>query len=390
MRAALFALLIAAAPSLAQTPGAAGSGTWNGAPVPWPTLRGRFDRYSVNLGDAPETAWPGGGAYGAISAVTGAVDVPASADDNMHGRVPGIIIAAGVQGLAITESRTAPGVGGYFGTGLGVAGGSVWGINPTVKNFASSAPGGSPAFNGQVNGAEIDVTLHTPGGGWAGSNAVGLNLQGDFASPPDGQLNAVQVATDGAAPWKVAFKVFAGAATYAREVDPASSGPGKSNGIFDLFVVQDAGGRPVPIIQGYDFNGRLVIRPLVDHGAGLSLQDAGGAERVVLDAATGSVRLEGHLRSAGPAPTATACGTGAVAPGSTDLRGRVTVPPGVVRCAVRLALPSEVEPYVVVSGNVPGVAPAITSASAGADAGFVIGLPPGVREPVTVTWQATE
>ena len=389
MRAALPFLLTLAAPVLAQTPG----GTWNGGPVPWPALQGRFDRFSVNLGDAPETAWPGGGGYGAVSALTGAINIPAAADGNMHGRVPGIIIAAGVQGLAVTESRTAPGVGGYFGSGLGVTGGGVWGINPTAKNFASSAPAGSPGLNGQVNGAEVDVSLRTPEGGWAGSNAVGLNLQGDFASLPDGQLNAVQVATNGAAPWKVAFKVFAGAATYAREVDPASSGPDKSNGIFDLFVVRDAAGRDVPIIQGYNYDGRLVIRPLAEGasgGVGLSLQDVRGGERIVLDASTGSVRMEGHLRSTGPAPAASACGGGVVAPGSTDLRGRVTMPPGVVRCTVRLALPSAGEPFVVVSGNVPGAAPAVTSTMGGTEASFVIGLPPGVQDPVTVTWQTME
>lgn len=404
MRFLLAGLVLASASASAQQAAPA----FDPGAVPWATLRGHFDRFSANIGDVPATAWPGGGDYGAVSAVTGAVRIPEAANANMMGRTPGIIIAAGVQGLAVTDSKTAPGVGGYFGAGLGTANGNVWGINPTAKNFASSTGAGSLAFNGQVVGSEVDVALHTPAGGWGGSNAVGQSIQGDFQSQPDGELNAIGIGAVGAAPWKNALKISTGAANYAREVDPATPGTGASDGIFDMFVIRDAAGRPVQIIQGYGHDGKLVVRPLVaGAGVGLRLQDVAGHDRITLDAGSGVVHAPalvgdtvvsagllgtaGHIVSTGPAPSARDCGAGAVAAGSTDVRGRVTLPPGVGRCTIVLALPAASAPYVVVSSNVPGVATAVASGTGdGGPASFTIAMPPGMTAPVVVTWMAMQ
>ena len=260
--------------------------------IAWPTLRTNYDQVRANLGTTPLSAWPGGGSYGVVSALTGAVNVPSSADTNLIGSVPGIIIAAGISGLAVNNSAKAPGVGVYGGAGLNTASGSVWGANFTAKNFGSSAPGGSTPYNGEITGVEIDVNTTAPVGGWGGSNTDGLWIAGTFDTQMDGQMNAVHVGIEGAAPWRNGFKTESGAVNYAREVGAGSAGTVPSNGQFDMFVIRDSTGTAKQIIQGYDLNGRLVIRPLVaiaSGGVGVRVQDASGNDKIVLDGGGGTV-----------------------------------------------------------------------------------------------------
>ena len=282
--------------------------------IAWPSIRANYDHVCANLGTTPISAWPGGGSYGVVSALTGAVSVPSSADTNLIGAVPGIIIAAGISGLAINNSAKAPGVGVYGGAGLNAAGGSVWGANFTVKNFASSAPGGSTPFNGQITGLEIDVNTSKPSAGWGGSNTDGLWVAGTFDTQMDGQMNAVHIGIEGAAPWRNGVKTESGAVNYAREVGAASAGNAPSNGQFDMFVIRDSSGGSKQIIQGYDSNGRLVIRPLVaiaSGGVGVRIQDATGNDKIVLDGAGGGVTA-----------SQVATGTLAVSSGQATINGQ--------------------------------------------------------------------
>ena len=291
--------------------------------VNWATIRTNYNHVCGNLGGTPVTAWPGGGAYGSISALTGAVSVPSTADTNMIGSVPGIIIAAGVTGLAINNSAKAPAIAVYGGAGLNVAAGSVWGSNFTSKNYAVGTGAGSTAYNGQVVGCEIDVNLKTPGSGWGGSNTDGLWIPGTFDSQLDGQMNAVHIGIQGTAKWKNGFKTEPGSVDFAREVGAAGTGTGPSNAQFDMHVIQDSTGAARQIIQGYDSNGKLVIRPLVaiaSGGVGIRIQDAAGNDRISFDGSSGGMTastatVSGDLETGtlGVAGGATIGGTGVTA-----------------------------------------------------------------------------
>ena len=360
-------------------------------PLDWATLALPYDRLRVTVGDVAQTAWPGGGAYGAVSAITGAIDIPAAADADLIGTgVSRTIVNAGVSGLAVTHSLTAPAVGLYGSAGLARERGGAWAMNLTVRNFASAGPGGSSGFNGQVTALEGDVGLHRPPGGWAGSNVDGVWLPLDADSQPDGEANMLHIGIVGAAPWKNGVKIDAGSTTFAREVGPASRGTGPSIGTFDHYVVRDAAGAALHVIQGYDLDGGLVLRPLTPGKASrVRLQDAAGRVGVSLEAGPGDVVLAGSIVSRGERPRIT-CPGATLDPAATDLRGRVTIPPGRTRCTVHLAIAGGAEPYVVVSGNVPGLAPAALPGGpdeAAAQA-FTIALPEGARVPVTVTWIA--
>lgn len=188
-------------------------------PPNWSNLRGAYSGFSVEIGNPPPKLMPGGGDYGVVSAITGAIEIPASADGNIISKnTSGLIIISGILGVARTSSIAAPAVGVYGGAHMGVSKAQAWGANFTTKNFDSSGVPPASGFNGQVYGVEVDMSLVAPASGWAGSNADGIWITGEWNSKVDGQMNGLHIGAQGTAGWKNAIKTDHGSATEFAEI----------------------------------------------------------------------------------------------------------------------------------------------------------------------------
>lgn len=193
------------------------------SPPVWSTLRGGYFGLTAEMGNPPAKLMPGGGDYGVASAIVGSIQIPASADTNMlDAKTPGFIIVSGVLGLATTLSKVSPAVGVYGGAHMGVETAQAWGANFTTKNFDTSGVPPASGFNGQTYGIEVDMNLVAPRSGWAGSNADGIWITGEWHSRVDGQMNGLHIGAQGSAGWKNAIKTDHGSANEFAEIGKLS------------------------------------------------------------------------------------------------------------------------------------------------------------------------
>lgn len=243
-------------------------------PPNWATWRGSYSGLSAEIGNPPPKLMPGGNDYGVVSAVTGAIDIPASANGNMiSGDIPGLIITSGVLGVARTSSFAAPAVGVYGGAHMGAEKAQAWGANFTTKNFDTSGVPPASGFNGQAYGIEVDLNLVAPKAGWAGSNADGMWITGVWNSKVDGQMNAVHIGAEGAAGWKNAIKTDHGSAAEFAEIGKTTKTGASPSQVIHL--ISSDGKADYHALIHADPDGSVSIKPnYYGHTKGLIVRSA--------------------------------------------------------------------------------------------------------------------
>lgn len=250
-------------------------------PLPaWATWKTKNDSFLVNANGAPAYIWPGGGDYACISAITGALRLPAEAGANNINGGPAIIIASGVMGLALTDCLNNVAVGGYFSGGISLDQGRGWAINGTLANFEQRGFGFPAGKNGQLIACELDLNLNTPAGGWAGTNAYGASIVCVPQSQPDGGFTALHVsaidinnASTGRAGfpkvgWKEAIRTDPGACNEFAQIHTQNY-PGQASGSQTLHFIASPGGNQYRhgfIALGTD--GGFVVQPDFFSGQG--------------------------------------------------------------------------------------------------------------------------
>lgn len=231
-----------------------------------------YDKTCVKVGSPTEYAWPGGGIYGTVSSVTGALRVPAAADSSIlpGTNIPSIIIAAGVMGLVETLSNQNVGVGVFGMARMGRSGSRAWGANFVVGNKLEAQ--GGTSFHGQMNGVEVDCGWWQPPGPTnGGSNMIGIWVPAEFyGGRPDGSAAAFQIGRYAEYGWKHCIvSDHGGADTFAQigMVNPTSFGGASGSQPLHFISASDTNQYHHGYVQqGPD--GSFIIQPDFYAGAG--------------------------------------------------------------------------------------------------------------------------
>ena len=163
---------------------------------PWTVGTGTFDRVRVSVGEVTPDYYPGGGVnYGAFSALTGTLALPAESDQAVDASGnPLIIISAAVSGLVQTKGTKNVAVALFGNARVNADQGRVWGANLVTANFPSSSTHPQYGRPAQINGLEIDCTWQATQNPTSGSNQIAIWIPADFhGGRPDGAADAIRI-----------------------------------------------------------------------------------------------------------------------------------------------------------------------------------------------------
>jgi hypothetical protein len=204
-------------------------------------------------------------AKNASEAVTGCVDVPASATTYQTDAVAGYVVNNGTFSNA---------VGGYFYAQQNASGGYVWGVNP-----AAVAAGGATNVHLQN---EFDLIVQS---GATGANVIGVNVQAPIWNEAPESSIGVNIGRPGGTAntkWGAGFTTQAGAAFSALLAGPLNDAPNSSSQAI--------------VFRSYDRNKAQVITSITgtfSGGVALNTSSNYGNIQITTDSAGGGLFMPG-------------------------------------------------------------------------------------------------
>jgi hypothetical protein len=255
----------------------------------WTALSTQYSAMRVSVNDFPVNAQFGSNLVGIPEAITGALDIPATATFPNHG--------TGVAGYARGKS-TANGIVGVFGAGLAAADNvlGAWGANflaantATIHNTVSHALPLVGFNNTNLYGVEIDTGIQPV----AGVPNPNVNVRGLYVmtagstESPSPINNAIDIDFLGTFQpgflynWKNGIYINDGAADVALNI--GASGTGNNVGSQPIrWRGRTSGGADIAASALMDQAGNLIINP--GGGAATAIQDGSGSNILVVSSA---------------------------------------------------------------------------------------------------------